>query len=158
MKVIFLDIDGVLNSRQYDADRETAEGNIDVSRLLLLKQLVDQAGAKIVLTSSWRRHWDPAGDCPDEIGKELEAAFGRFGINLYDKTPELDNDRAKEISKWLAMNRDVDAFVIIDDIKFGWYELASFVVNTDYRIGRGLEQRHIEKAIKILLKQDDACD
>ena len=52
------------------------------------------------------------------------------------------------------MNRDVDAFVIIDDIKFGWYELAPFVVNTDYRIGRGLEQRHIEKAIKILLKAE----
>ena len=154
MKIIFLDIDGVLNSRQYDAERGTAEGNIDVSRLLLLKQLVDQTEAKIVLTSSWRRHWDPVGECTDEIGKELEDTFGRFGINLYDKTPELDNDRAKEISKWLAMNRDVDAFVIIDDIKFGWYELAPFVVNTDYHIGRGLEKRHIEKAIKILLKAE----
>ncbi len=61
MKIIFLDIDGVLNSRQYDAERGTAEGNIDVSRLLLLKQLIDQTGAKIVLTSSWRRHWDPVG-------------------------------------------------------------------------------------------------
>lgn len=154
MKIIFLDIDGVLNSRQYDSGRGTTEGNIDVSRLLLLKQLVDQTGAKIVLTSSWRRHWDPAGKCTDEIGKGLEATFGGIGIDLYDKTPELDNDRAKEISKWLAMNRDVDAFVIIDDIKFGWYELAQFVVNTDYRIGRGLEKRHIEKAIKILLKAE----
>jgi len=154
VKIIFLDIDGVLNSHQYDSGRGTAEGNIDVSRLLLLKQLVDQTGAKIVLTSSWRRHWDPAGKCTDEIGKGLEATFGRLGIDLYDKTPELDNDRAKEISKWLVMNRDVDAFVIIDDIKFGWYELAPFVVNTDYRIGRGLEKRHIEKAIKILLKAE----
>ena len=158
MKIIFLDIDGVLNSRQYDADSGTTGGNIDVSRLLLLKQLVDQTGAKIVLTSSWRRHWDSDGECTDDIGKELETTFGRFKMNLYDKTPELNNDRAKEISKWLAMNRDVDAFVIIDDIKFGWYELAPFVVNTDYHIGKGLEQRHIEKAIKLLLKQNDACD
>ena len=149
MKIIFFDIDGVLNSHQYDADRGTAEGNVDVSRLLLLKQLVDQTGAKIVLTSSWRYHWDPAGECTDEIGKELEDTFGEFEIYLYDKTPDLDNDRAKEINKWLAMNRDVDAFVVIDDIKFGWYELAPFVVNTDYRIGRGLEERQIEKAIKI---------
>ena len=107
-----------------------------------------------MLTSSWRRHQDPVGECTDEIGKELEDTFCRVGLYLYDKTPELDNDRAKEISKWLAMNRDVDAFVIIDDIKFGWHELAPFVVNTDYRIGRGLEQRHIEKAIKILLKTE----
>ena len=98
--------------------------------------------------------WDSVGECSDEIGKELEDTFGRVGLYLYDKTPELDNDRAKEISKWLAMNRDVDAFVIIDDIKFGWYELAPFVVNTDYRISRGLEKRHIEKAIKILLKAE----
>lgn len=154
MKIIFLDIDGVLNSRQYDSGRGTAKGNIDVSRLLLLKQLVDQTGAKIVLTSSWRRHWDPVGECSDEIGKELEDTFGRFGICLYDKTPELENDRSKEINEWLAMNRDVNAFVVIDDIKFGWYELAPFVVNTDYHIDRGLEQRHIEKAIKILLNAE----
>ena len=154
MKIIFLDIDGVLNSRQYDSGRSMAEGNIDVSRLLLLKQLVEQTGAKIVLTSSWRRHWDRAGECTDEIGKELEDTFGRFGICLYDKTPELEKDRSKEINEWLAMNRDFNAFVVIDDIKFGWYELAPFVVNTDYHIGRGLEQRHIEKAIKILLKAE----
>lgn len=154
MKIIFLDIDGVLNSRQYDAERGTAEGNIDVSRLLLLKQLVDQTGAKIVLTSSWRCHWDPVGECTDEIGKALENTFGRFGICLYDKTPELENDRSKEINEWLTMNRDVNAFVVIDDMKFGWYKLAPFVVNTDYLIGRGLEERHIEKAIKILLKAE----
>jgi hypothetical protein len=119
-----------------------------------LKQLVDQTGAKIVLTSSWCRHWDPVGECSDEIGKELEDTFGRFGICLYDKTPELENDRSKEINEWLAMNRDVNAFVVIVDIKFGWYKLAPFVVNTDYCIGRGLEERHIEKAIKILLKAE----
>lgn len=154
MKIIFLDIDGVLNSRQYDAERGTDDGNIDVGRLLLLKQLIDQTGAKIVLTSSWRRHWDPVGACTDEVGKELEDTFGRFGIYLYDKTPELDNDRAKEISKWLAENQNAEDFVVIDDIKFGWHELAPFVVNTDYRIGRGLEQRHIEKAIRILLNAE----
>ena len=52
------------------------------------------------------------------------------------------------------MNRDVNAFVVIDEIKLGWYELAPFVINTDYRIDRGLEERHIEKAIKILLKAE----
>jgi hypothetical protein len=154
MKIIFLVIDGVLNSHQYDSGRGTAEGNIDVSRILLLKRLVNQMGAKIVLTSSWRRHWDSVGGCTGEIGKELEDTFGRFGICLYDNTPELDNDRLKEIGKWLAANQDVTAFVVIDDIKFGWYELAPFVVNTDYRIGRGLEERHIKKTIKILLKSE----
>ena len=92
----------------------------------------------------------------DLVGAELDIEFSRARctLGMYDKTPELENDRSKEINEWLAMNRDVNAFVVIDDIKFGWYKLAPFVVNTDYRIGRGLEERHIEKAIKILLKAE----
>lgn len=154
MKIIFLDIDGVLNSRQYDANRKETEGNIDETRLLLLKQLIDRTKARIVLTSTWRCHWDPTGQHTDEIGKALEAAFKRYGISLYDKTPEKNNNRSKEICEWLEQHQDADTFVIIDDIKFGWDKLEPYVVKTDYRIGRGLEQEHMEKAIKILLKAE----
>jgi hypothetical protein len=154
MKIIFLDIDGVLNSRQYDADRRIEEGNIDETRLPLLKQLIDRTEAKIVLTSSWRCHWDPTGEHTNKIGQDLVAAFKKYGIYLYDKTPECNNDRAREIHQWLDQNQDIDSFVIIDDIKFGWDRLEPYVVKTDYRIGRGLEQEHIEKATRILLKAE----
>ena len=86
--------------------------------------------------------------------KELIRTFFQQGITLLGKTPEINNDRSTEIKEWLKKHPEVDSFVIFDDIKFGWYELAPFVVNTDYRIGRGLEKRHIEKAIKILLKAE----
>jgi len=147
VKIIFLDIDGVLNSRQYDLTRNGEDGNIDQSRLPLLKQLVDQTGGRIVLTSTWRIHLGA-----DEIGRELEEMFLQEGLVLYDKTPQIQNDREKEITAWLADHQEVTAFVIFDDIKFGWGALAPMVVNTDYRIGRGLEQRHIEKAKEILEK------
>ena len=150
MKVIFLDIDGVLNSRQYDLNRGENEGNIDISRLSLLKQLVLCTGAKIVLTSSWRTYWDANGEQTDEIGKELEGSFLHSGITLFDKTPDIDNDRAKEIKSWLELHPNVVSFVIIDDMKFGWGELETNVVKTDYLIGRGLEVQHVEKAISIL--------
>ena len=52
MKIIFLDIDGVLNSRQYDAVRGAGDGNIDTSRLPLLKELIDTTGAMVVLTTT----------------------------------------------------------------------------------------------------------
>ena len=59
MKVIFLDIDGVLNSRRYDAKRDkNGNTNIDETRLPLVKRIVDATGARIVLSSSWRNDWD----------------------------------------------------------------------------------------------------
>ena len=152
MKIIFLDIDGVLNSLKYDCNRGETDGNIDKSRLILLKTLISQTDAKIVLTSSWRSHWDPNGENIDEIGKELENVFLECEIKLFDKTPRIDNNRKEEIKAWLKEHNDVDSFVILDDIKFGWEDLETNVVKTDYRIGKGLETHHVEKAIKILSK------
>lgn len=154
MKIIFLDIDGVLNSHQYDLCRGECDGNIDASRLPLLKQLIMHTGAQVVLTSSWRKHWDPKGTCADDVGRELIYTFSKHGIALFDRTPEINNDRAKEIRAWLCAHPEVDTFVVFDDVKFGWGEFDSNVVKTDYRIGRGLEQKHIEKAINILLKAE----
>ena len=151
MKIIFLDIDGVLNSRRYDVHRKENEGNIDVTRLVILKQLIEKTNARIILTSSWRCHWDPNGENTDETGKELIETFARYGIELYGKTPQINDDRAEEIRVWLNGHSDVDGFVIFDDIKLGWGELEPNVVKTDPRIGCGLEQRHCEMAIRILL-------
>ena len=56
MKVIFLDIDGVLNSLDC---KEKIEGYLFVEdkKIALLKELIDATGAKIVLSSTWRRGW-----------------------------------------------------------------------------------------------------
>lgn len=154
MKVIFLDIDGVLNSRKYDAIRTPADGNIDTTRLALLQQLVEWTGACVVLTSSWRKHLNSAAKALDETGRELACLFSGFGISLYGVTPELGEHRAEEITAWCSAHPEVTKFAVLDDIKFGWGALDPFVVKTDYRIGRGLEQIHIEKAAEILLKAE----
>lgn len=151
MRIIFLDIDGVLNSQLYDLERGKNDGNIDITRLMLLKQLIDKTEAKVVLTSSWRTHWDPEGRDTDEIGKEIEETFSKCGIKLYSKTPQKADDRALEIQSWINEHPETECFVIFDDIKFGWRKLESNVIKTDFRIGRGLEYNHIEKAAGILL-------
>ncbi len=87
MKVIFLDIDGVLNSYAYDRQRAPDDGNIDATRLELLKLLIDKTEAKIVLTSSWREHWDKEPCKCDEKGAELADTFEKAGLGIYDKTP-----------------------------------------------------------------------
>lgn len=55
-KYIFLDIDGVLNSNDWFEKNKDVDGlvEIDPSKLILLKEIVDCTEAKIILSSSWR--------------------------------------------------------------------------------------------------------
>ena len=155
MRVLFLDIDGVLNSRRYDDERSAADGNVDVTRLPLVRELVERTAAVVVLTSTWRAHWDPLGIQTDEIGAELEATFRRHGIRLYDRTPMKGGNRPTEIAAWLAAHPTTQSFVILDDIKLGWGALDDHVIKTDYRIGRGLEPHHVAAAIDILCQKTE---
>ena len=153
MKVIFLDIDGVLNSRRYDRERAVGDGsNIDVSRLPLLREIVERTGARIVLSSTWRRHWNPDPSLCDPIGKDLTELFARFGLCVFDKTPIIsESDRDEEVRAWLATHAgEVEAFVILDDILGGWGDLSDHLVRTSPMIGRGLETEHVEQAIQRL--------
>ncbi len=151
-RIVFLDIDGVLNSVAYDRARRPGEGNIDESRLPLLRELVDRTGAEIVLSSSWRKHWAPAPALCDEIGRELSALFARYGLAIADRTPQLDAaDRPREVRAWLEAHAgEIESYVIFDDDLFGWGDLDARFVKTNCRIGRGLETYHIEKALELL--------
>ena len=94
--VIFLDIDGVLNSAAYDRERTDKDGNIDVSRLALLKRIVDAADAQIVLSSSWREYWEPEDEKCDQIGKELNCIF-RFCKSSMGRKTECKDHLGKSI-------------------------------------------------------------
>ncbi|MCX4313420.1 MAG: HAD domain-containing protein [Clostridia bacterium] len=157
MKVIFLDIDGVLNSHKYDAERDwNVLSFIDETRLPLLKSVIDATGAVVVLTSTWRVEWDrdESGRTPD--GKYISDTFDKFGIDIFDKTPDLgmSADRADEIREWLSGRTDVDRYVIIDDCRYDWREMTDCVVKTNAYIGRGLEHSHVAAAIAGLNGED----
>ena len=152
-KKIFLDIDGVLNSARYQRVRQENDGNIDETRMPLLKELVEQTGADIVLSSTWRLHWGQTENECDAVGRELNELFANYGLIITDKTPVLEYSymRADEIQAWLDMHKEeYDRFVILDDTFSGWCELQNYLVKTDFLIQRGLEHHHIEKAIEIL--------
>jgi hypothetical protein len=103
MKIIFLDIDGVLNSRQTPNPRKLPYV-VDKRLLSRLKHLLDKTGAKIVLSSSWR--CDPIG---------LYAAK-YWGIPFIDVCPDLPRSpRCKEILRWLASHPTVTRYAVIDD-------------------------------------------
>ena len=152
-KKIFLDIDGVLNSARYQRERKETDGNIDESRMPLLKKIVEETNADIVLSSTWRLHWNiNAEDC-DAVGQELNMLFEKYGLKITDKTPVLEDSylRADEIAAWLKEHQgEFDRFVILDDTFSGWCDLQNYLVKTDFLIRRGLEEHHVQKAIQIL--------
>jgi hypothetical protein len=103
MKIIFLDIDGVLNTKHSENPRKFPY--IVESKLLeRLKALQKATGAQIVLSSTWR--YDPVG---------LLAAE-HHGIPFIDATPDLpDKARRDEIRQWISDHGHVERFIVIDD-------------------------------------------
>lgn len=152
-RIIFLDIDGVLNSLEYDRERMKHDGNIDKTRLVLLRSLIDATNAEVVLTSSWRVHWESDIERCDDIGRDLTVTFGEYGIRISDKTCVMsDKRRSDEIRAWLSEHDgEVERFVIIDDSSGCWGDLEEALVRTDFSVGRGLGERHISRAKRILL-------
>lgn len=149
MKVIFLDFDGVLNSKNYFRKSGIGAPFIDTSRMVLLAELTNKTNARIVLTTSWREHWDRKPEKCDAIGKQINEIFGSFSLKIFDKTPRLKNERDREILQWLSENGDVQNYVILDDMPFGWGELTPHFVRTlDYK--DGLDESSLNKALKIL--------
>ena len=151
-KIVFLDIDGVLNSEKYDRQRTAQDGNIDETRLAFMKELIDYTNADIVLSSSWRKHWSRNAEECDAIGMEINHTFERYGLKIFDKTPIIGaRERAAEIQVWLdAHVGEVESFVILDDTFGGWGALQKNLVKTNSRIGRGFERSQMERAKELL--------
>lgn len=154
MKVIFLDIDGVLNSEMYEASRteNSTDGYIDMSRVKLLADIINVTDAKIVLSSSWRLDWDKSSELCGEDGKYINQCLAKYDLAVMDKTPFISffTERRMEILTWLSNHRsDVESFVVLDDIISGWDELSGRVVITNPE-GYGLEETHVKKVLDVL--------
>ena len=59
--------------------------------------------------------------------------------------------RKGEVLKWLQeTDEEIEAFVIIDDYRYGWGELSEYFVKTEPNFRLGIEKDHVERAIEIL--------
>lgn len=103
MKIIFLDIDGVLNCDRTPNPRDFPY-IVDKKLLARFRKLLERTGAKVVLTSSWR--CDPAG---------LFAAR-HWGIPFTDVCPDRPrSSRRNELRAWLKAHPRVTRFIVLDD-------------------------------------------
>lgn len=147
IKVIFLDVDGVLNSDK--TSRRTASGYTFVGsrQMKNLRRIVEETGAKVVLSSDWRYDRDDPKWNGDFL--ELEEELLRYGISLYGFTPELRSaHRGAEIDTWLKDHDEVENFVILDD-------RLDIEPNKDHWVrtvmSRGLGIEETEEAIRVLM-------
>ena len=149
MKVIFLDFDGVLNSDQYIRSCGNQGIALDPTRIELLRQIVDATHAEIVLSTSWREHWNSRPDLCDEVGNEINEIFARFDLQIYGATPLLHLDREEEIRRWLQEHPEVSRYVVLDDAWLSKDLLEGCFVKTSGFFG-GLGAEEVAQAIEIL--------
>ena len=132
IKVIFLDVDGVLNSDCTARRTQSGYTFVDNKQMKNLKHIINMTGAKVVLSSDWRYDRDDPRYNGDYL--ELEAELLKYGVRLYGFTPELPScHRGMEIDCWLKED--------IEPNKDHW-------VQTVMRRGLGVEEA--ESAIRIL--------
>ena len=114
-----------------------------------LKEIVDRTDAKIVLTTSWREHWEENPDECDDTGKLINSIFAHYGLKIYGKTPVIRPDREKEIKKWLEDNPETVNFVVLDDMRLSADFLTGHIIKTS-AFRDALKEKDVKEAIRIL--------
>lgn len=183
MKIIFLDIDGVLNHEEwyssgrakeaYEATGETdiKAYNFDPESWKWIQKLIDETGAKIVLSSSWRSY-----DLASTIEEYKDTAFKPIIDNLIGVTPgTMSRNRGEEIQRffdivngnitqnlpqaieWLkqhpletlsATGEKIDQYVIFDDDTDMKKSQKPHFVHVDF--WNGIQEKDFIKAKNIL--------
>lgn len=164
MKIIFLDIDGVLNLIPQEFDKY---GGIFHSHFVNnLKILIEQTNAKIVISSTWRlsgltvmqEMWEHR-NLPGEVIDITPSHYFNVELNVKDDEDVL---RGHEIQYWLDKH-NIDNYVILDDdIDMLKHQLDNFVQTSENEdhddcidIGYGLTKICMKKAINILNKKHE---
>ncbi len=157
MKIIFLDVDGVLNCSHCKVFIDEFLFVMD-EKIELLRQLIDKTAAKVVLTSTWRQGWydmEQGLETRDAVHFiALRDKLKAFGIELFSYTPlPCKAERGEEIGAWFQEieGEEIEGFVILDDMDGRYLRpYANRLVRTSFM--EGLKQKHVKLAEKLLNK------
>lgn len=151
MNIIFLDIDGVLNSISSavafneinKSKRRDNELELDVVSIGLLRKLCNDTDAKIVVSSTWR------------IGRDIEDLKEIFMLYSWEApiisiTRRGESCRGEEIQEWIDFYTNVKNYVIIDDDSDMLESQKDHFVNTNGT--EGFRLKDLCKALRILSK------
>ena len=147
MKLIFLDIDGVLNSTYAKGPYES---DMEVSKLLLLSKLIKESKSEGIIITSDRRLSNV------DMKHKLEA-FRKYDIKVVGtiRDPNIkdyEDNRGKQISDYLSSSKeDINNIVILDDIDDG---ISNLFPDEFIHINRvfGFNNEAYQKSLEILNK------
>jgi len=108
MRVLFLDIDGVINSARTAVafggyPFKPDDPRFDQVALALIRKLCQAGEVSICLSSSWR------------LGEDVHKLANAFDLPIFAKTPSLAAKRGHEIQHWLDAHSEVQEWAIVDD-------------------------------------------
>ena len=159
MKILFLDIDGVV--LPFNVHGKTRD-DFDKKAVKVLNEIIEKTDCEIVISSDWRNHHDL---------NQLKNIFEYNGVikKPIDTTPHsikydmesLDVGRADEIQMWLDENKekyDIETYCAVDDLDLEDLGDNHFVMCTR-PYNEGIKQTSIkDKIIKRLTKIEEKND
>lgn len=140
MNIIFLDIDGVLNTL---GDINLINKTFEYNKLMRLIKLSDETNSKIIITSD-RRTFIEEREMIDDI-------FNSYNMNYdYLSLKRTHRKRSDEILYYLTNNPNITNYVIIDDNDMGYSENSALSSHYVDCYKNGFSEEEYEKAINIL--------
>ncbi len=157
--IIFLDIDGVLNTinhlkRQKIASGKATNKKWDPTACKHISLLCEHYGARIIITSSWRHEYNieqlkeffASNEIPSKLIKDVTSSYA----------PQQDKNnycRGHEIQHWLQNNSPkITSYVIIDDEAEFLESQQDHLVRVDKKKGFATKEA-VTKASNILEKK-----
>lgn len=157
MKVIFLDIDGVLNTPSSESRCGEYIG-IDDEKVEKLKQIVEKTKAEIVLISTWKKYWrkeEKLKPLQDYSANYLDEKLAKQGLKATDKTKDKSDgrylSRGESILEYVYRN-NVEKYIILDDCQFDYdgCDLTDNYIKTNQI--EGLSEQQVKVACETLLR------
>lgn len=146
--LIFLDIDGVLNSLPFH--NWNGELPLEEDKIEMLNNLLGEVDAALVISSSWRK-WKSL----DLFKREFSEAGFDYSERIVNKTPALPrNIRSEEIKLYLK-DRSYESYVAIDDRDLNNIDIDASPINlvqTDSQAG--LTKDKCKESIRVLTQNN----
>jgi hypothetical protein len=150
-RIVFLDVDGVLNSIdwQHELHEQGKRKDMHPDDLICpemmerLNRIVEVGKADVVVSSAWRTG--------RRVG-ELQALFERHGFRgrIAGKTGHgFNGERGMQVLNWLELTGNEDAtFIVIDDEMSDLGRVLRCLVKTDGKTG--LQDEHVLESVRLL--------